>query len=351
MYLENNSNILPNRSLLQFIVSPKFSVYRHVILISLFSAGLYAKNDVYMEPVNSLTKVVMLLSILSLFYLNMYRLVPALIFKEKYIQYFFWIVFVFGIITMLILFLKSYLKPYIRPEYQEEDQGSDLLGLTVYFIFMAASTAVKLFQRLISHTRRIVELETATMKAELGQLKNQINPHFLFNMLNNVNVLTRKDPEKASQVIMKLSTLLRYQLYDSAREQVLLTAEIKFLEDFLNLEKVRRDNFEIIISKDGELEGVQLAPLLFIIFAENAVKHNEDAENKSYVHLHFKMKSKQLTFQCMNSKPGKSESDNHIGGLGLANIKRRLELLYPGKHRLVIQDLDDQFNVNLIIEL
>lgn len=351
MFTETDSNLFPNRSLLKFIVAPKFSIYRHLIPISLFAAGLYAKNEVYVEPVNSLSKVFMFIAIIFLFYLNMYRLVPALIFKGKYIQYFLWILFLFGIIAMLVLFLKSNLHTYLRLGYEEGDNGPDLLGLTVYFIFMAASTAIKLFQRLVAHTQRIIELETVTMEAELIQLKNQINPHFLLNMLNNVNVLTRKDPEKASQIVMKLGTLLRYQLYDSVREQVLLTADIKFLEDFLNLEKIRRDNFEAIIVKEGDLEGVQIAPLLFIIFAENAVKHNEDAEDKSYVHLHFSISGNQLGFECINSKPKEPELKAHIGGLGLVNIKRRLELLYPGKYKLIVQDLEDQFIVNLKIKL
>ena len=120
-------------------------------------------------------------------------------------------------------------------------------------------------------TQLINELERSKTLTELEQLKNQINPHFLFNMLNNANVLTKKDPEKASQVLMKLSDLLRYQLYDSSRDKVLLTSDIHFLEDFLNLEKVRRDNFDYMISKEGNLSGVFIPPLLFISFVENAV--------------------------------------------------------------------------------
>nr|WP_262903597.1 histidine kinase [Niabella beijingensis] len=196
----------------------------------------------------------------------------------------------------------------------------------------------------------IYELEQSKTYAELEQLKNQINPHFLFNMLNNANVLTKKDPEKASQVLMKLSDLLRYQLYDSAREKVLLTADIHFLEDFLNLEKVRRDRFDFLISKEGNLSGVQIPSLLFISFVENAVKHNNDATKPSYVNLYFDVRNDELFFKCINSKPI-LKSDGNAGGLGLANIRRRLELLFPATHRLIIEDDTETYCAALTIKL
>lgn len=196
----------------------------------------------------------------------------------------------------------------------------------------------------------IYELEQSKTSAELEQLKNQINPHFLFNMLNNANVLTKKDPEKASQVLMKLSDLLRYQLYDSARDKVLLTSDIHFLEDFLNLEKVRRDSFDFLISKEGDLSGVQIPPLLFISFVENAVKHNNDATKPSYVHLYFDLRAGRLFFKCINSKP-MLKSIGNTGGLGLTNIKRRLELLYPATHSLIIDEDPEKYCVTLTLIL
>ena len=197
----------------------------------------------------------------------------------------------------------------------------------------------------------INDLEQAKTSAELEQLKNQINPHFLFNMLNNANVLTKKDPDKASQVLVKLSDLLRYQLYDSAREQVFLTSDIHFLEDFLNLEKIRRDSFDFIISKEGDLNGVQIPPLLFISFVENAVKHNNDSEKTSYVNLEFKNQNGELIFKCVNSKPIVKAVKNNSSGLGLANIKRRLQLLFPDSHILKIEDSETIYAVMLSIKL
>ncbi|MDR3678562.1 MAG: histidine kinase [Flavipsychrobacter sp.] len=216
-------------------------------------------------------------------------------------------------------------------------------------VLIAASTAIKLFQRWVTDTQRINDLEKLTIHTELEQLKNQINPHFLFNMLNNAHVLTQTDPPKASQLLLKLSDMLRYQLYDSTRTKVLLTSDIQFLTDFLNLEKTRRDNFEFIVYTNGQLSGMQVTPLLYITFVENAVKHNGDSDNQSFVHLFFDANDERLYFKCINSKPHTEMPKYGLGGLGLANVKRRLQLLYPDKHVLEIKDEKDTFTVNLLI--
>jgi sensor histidine kinase YesM len=194
------------------------------------------------------------------------------------------------------------------------------------------------------------QLKVQAKKLQSEQLKNQINPHFLFNTLNNAHVLTRRDPLKAAQVLIKLSDLLKYQLYDSAGNRVVLTADIQFLKDFLDLEKIRRDQFDYSVAQEGNLSGLLVAPLLFIIFVENAVKHNIDAEGESFVHLRFGLEGDELCFSCINSKPERA-AHSEVGGLGLLNVKRRLELLYPEQHSLFIVDGNDIFTVNLKIKL
>ncbi|WP_247651661.1 sensor histidine kinase [Chitinophaga eiseniae] len=271
----------------------------------------------------------------------MYVLVPKLLFRNRNIAY---CLSVLGI--LVVVAICGY---FFNPFNKENGLNIPLFSfLTV--LLLAASASIKLFQKGMMDKQLIYELEQSKTYAELEQLKNQINPHFLFNMLNNANVLTKKDPEKASQVLMKLSDLLRYQLYDSARDRVLLTSDIRFLEDFLNLEKVRRDSFDFLISKEGDLSGVQIPPLLFISFVENAVKHNNDATRSSYVNLYFDVRNDELFFKCINSKP-MLKSVNNTGGLGLTNVKRRLELLFPATHRLNIEDDSERYCVTLTIKL
>lgn len=330
-----HQQLISENTLFRFLISPERRVFRHLLLIVFIGTVLYNSASEIANP------VVIFIYFIALFYINMYVLVPKLLFKNKNIEY---CLAVIGI--LVVVAVCGY---FFNPFDKENGLNIPLFSfLTV--LLLAASSSIKLFQKGMMDKQLIYELKQSKTYAELEQLKNQINPHFLFNMLNNVNVLTKKDPEKASQVLMKLSDLLRYQLYDSARDKVLLTSDIHFLEDFLNLEKVRRDSFDFLISKEGNLSGVQIPPLLFIPFVENAVKHNNDATKSSYVNLYFDVRNSELFFKCINSKP-MSKPVNNTGGLGLVNVKRRLELLFPATHSLHIEDDSERYCVTLIIKL
>ena len=331
----NHQQLISENVLFRFLISPDRRIFRHLLLIVSIGAVLYNSTSVIANP------IALFLYFIILFYVNMYLLVPKLLFRNKNIGY------CLSVISIIIaVAICGY---FFNPLKKENGLNIPLFSfLTV--LLLAASSSIKLFQKGMLDKQLIYELEQSKTYAELEQLKNQINPHFLFNMLNNANVLTKKDPEKASQVLMKLSDLLRYQLYDCVRDKVLLTSDIHFLEDFLNLEKVRRDSFDSLISKEGDLSGVQIPPLLFISFVENAVKHNNDATKSSYVNLYFDVRNDELFFKCINSKP-MLKSVNNTGGLGLTNIKRRLELLFPATHSLSIEDDPERYCVTLTIKL
>ncbi|WP_119080534.1 sensor histidine kinase [Chitinophaga alhagiae] len=321
--------------LFRFLTSPDRRVLRHLLLIVFIGAVLYNSASVIDSP------VMVFVYFIILFYINMYVLVPKFLFRNRNMAY---CLSVIGI--LVIVAVCGY---FLNPFNKENGLNIPLFSFLTALL-LAASSSIKLFQKGIIDKQLIYELEQSKAYAELEQLKNQINPHFLFNTLNNANVLTKKDPEKASQVLMKLSDLLRYQLYDSARDKVLLTADIHFLEDFLNLEKVRRDSFDFLISKEGNLSGVQIPPLLFISFVENAVKHNNDATRSSYVNLYFDVRNNELFFKCINSKPVLKPVSS-TGGLGLTNVKRRLALLFPATHHLNIEDDPERYCVTLTIKL
>jgi len=282
----------------------------------------------------------------------MYLLIPKFLFKNKYLQYFYGVCCYIIVGTLTINIIKTNIQHVGGSSILSQYQHIQFIPIIfIMLVFLAASTAIKLFQQWIKDSQRINDLEKTTMHIELEQLKNQINPHFLFNMLNNASVLAQKNPQKASQLLISLSDLLRYQLYDSTRSRVLLIADIQFITDFLNLEKTRRDNFEFRVHKKGDINGIQIPPLIYTTFVENAVKHNFDSENKSYVHINFELRDNELRFTCVNSKPLKIIIKNGLGGLGLVNVKRRLELLYPHKHLLEIIDDINIFTVHLNIKL
>jgi sensor histidine kinase YesM len=297
---------------------------------------------------------------IGIIYLNFYYLIPKLLFTDNYRRYF---LSVFLLITSLFLLLIGVIY-HFSPEFSheiKEDIGEQVIGIREYikayfsFIFLfgsflGASTAIKLFQHWIIDKSHIYELETNTIQSELELLKNQITPHFLFNTLNNTNVLINTDPETASQVVFMLSDLLRYQLYDSSQPTVLLASDIRFLTDFLNLEKIRRDQFEFSISNDCDM-ATTVPPMLFIPFVENAVKYSAGGTNGSYVYVAFRDAGDTLWFSCINSIPAIPNNNKTVGGIGLANVRRRLELLYGDTYSLEINEKETIYQVNLYLKL
>ena len=283
-------------------------------------------------------------------------LMPKILFKKKYFLYFFLVLALIVLTTCFVVNIQRILIPYLanKKEISQIYVGCipKLFDVTVLFIVLFGPFSYwKILLKWTKDNNRVHELEKATIQSELQQLKNQINPHFLFNMLNNANVLIRKDPAKASETLMGLSELLRYQLYESSRPKVLLVSDIKELRDFLNLEKLRRDHFEFSIEVIGEVNAIFVPPLLFIPFVENATKHNLDTERTSYIHIVFEIQNKYLHFSCINSKPAGGIEKSSQGGIGLNNSYRRLKLLYDDQYKLDIKDERDTFTVNLKIPI
>lgn len=264
---------------------------------------------------------------------------------------------VFGCVLMC-LFSVVLLEQFLSADQEVEGMPRDIpVWLTLFSSILSLSllvfgtTALQLFRTWLSDSQRVGELQSETLLSELSLLKSQINPHFLFNMLNNAYLLIRKKRPEAPEVPYKLEDLLRYQIHDSTRDEVALTSDIRFLTDFLKLEKVRRDHFEFTVATEGDLSDVKIVPLLFIPFVENAVKHNNDSENASYVHLFFSVSEGRLLFCCGNSKPAVPAAKGEVGGIGLRNIRRRLELIYPERHSLKITETERTYTVTLEFEL
>lgn len=339
------------------LTSPRLRFVRHlllqllILLLSLNTLG--SESEVFVLSGERLWGLLMFYVILNILcYLNIYLLTPRTLLKGRIDRYI-GVIIAFVIVFILLAILTQ---PIHSEEftYNSMPLSSIMVEITSSFlttclVFIATSTIV-LFVEWMKEQRRVGELKVATKQSELNLLKQQINPHFLFNMLNNANVLLKCDPREASQALLKLEKLLNYQLNDSTKELVNLDSDISFLNDFLNLEKIRRDRFDFSITKNGDSFTIQVPPFLFIPFVENAVKHNPDIENESYIHIEFEIKSNELRFRCENSKPAIPLSKGKVGGLGLQNIRRRLELLYPNLHTLSITDEEKQFTILLIIK-
>ncbi|RYF25854.1 MAG: histidine kinase [Flavobacteriales bacterium] len=339
---------------LDLFTHSRYRWHRHLLLwlaYWLIFAISYQNPD-SIEPYATYLKVGISFTLFLQAYLNMYWLVPMYLFKKKFSTYIlalFLMLFLFSALIGVVGFLMRDLEATYAPKRLFDPKPAMYFAFAL--VFVAASSAIKLFQRWILDTREIAELTDVSTKAELEQLKNQVNPHFLFNMLNNANVLIETDPQKASQVLMSLSDLLRYQLYDSAQPEVLLRADIQFLKDCLSLEKIRRDHFEFEVSTQGLSSGLVVPPFLFIAFVENAIKHSLNPDHISTVQVSFHLADDLLVFECVNSKPKLRLAQTSSGGIGLANVKRRLTLLFGADYQLFTEDEPERYAVKLMLKL
>lgn len=203
-------------------------------------------------------------------------------------------------------------------------------------------------------------LQRNNLDLELSFLKSQINPHFLFNTLNAIYTRTVDVDDQAAELVLKLSDLMRYSLYESNKERVILANEISFIENYLDLERSRfSERVAIIYHLAGNPEEYVIAPLLLVSFVENAFKHGPGkSKQSSYVDISIVLDDATLHFVIKNNVPPYSRLQSHtnpskgqIGGFGLANTSKRLQLLYPDKHELSVQQSESEFVIDLRLEL
>jgi len=222
-----------------------------------------------------------------------------------------------------------------------------------YTMFIGVGLSVKMIKSWVSSETKIIALEKENLKAQLSNLKSQLSPHFLFNTFNNLYVLTKTNPALASEMVLGFSDLMRYQLIECEKDSVDIQDEINYIENFLNLEKLRKDNLDItFVYNKSEIEGKKLEPLLFITLVENAVKHGSQQMQKAYIHLRMTCNGTKLCFEITNSKPlvPGTGKEKHTGK-GLDNLKKRLALSYPHRHTLELTDQQTQYLAKLQIEL
>ncbi|MEM1123764.1 MAG: histidine kinase [Bacteroidota bacterium] len=217
--------------------------------------------------------------------------------------------------------------------------------LTPLIIAFLGSTLLE-----VSRIANIKEKEK--LASELKFLKSQVNPHFLFNALNNIYSLSVVQAPQTPETIMQLSEILRYMVYDSNEEKVPLKSEINYIENFVELQLLKDSRgMDVTLDLDKTAPNLMVAPLLFIPFVENAFKHSQ-IENlrDGFINIQLKVADKTITFRVLNSRPKNNFTKDKVGGVGLENVKKRLELLYPNEqHQLTIHPTDDQFEVNLVL--
>lgn len=219
-------------------------------------------------------------------------------------------------------------------------------------LLMGMNLGVKLYFRSQEATKAITQIEKHALERQLQYLKYQVNPHFFMNTLNNIHALVDIDPERAKTSIVELSKLMRYVLYEGNNKLTSLLREVQFLRNYVQLMSMRyTGNVSICLDVPEVLPDSMLPPLLLVIFVENAFKHGISYRTKSFVEINLQPHGDRLLFSCRNSRPEIKHDENMKGGVGLSNVRRRLDLLFPGNYTLDIKEQEDTYTVHLDIPL
>ncbi|MBS1974131.1 MAG: sensor histidine kinase, partial [Bacteroidetes bacterium] len=289
---------------------------------------------------------------ISFYYVNSYALIPKLLAKQKVIAYTFIIigcVVFFGMFPRIYRYLSDHshffpITPWLsnRPK----NWSPPLLSggsIAIFLLVFVISTGVKVVAQWFTSEQRAKEIENEKLSTELSFLKSQINPHFLFNTLNNIYALAEAGSEKTGPAVLKLSNIMRYILTESKNDCVPLEKEIQFTSNYIEMQKMRLSNkSKVDFNITGDPSGKKVSPLLFLPFVENAFKYGVSTREESPICIHLNIGDSNLEFKVKNNKYQSSLlKPAETTGIGIGNIKRRLELLYRNKY---ILDLDHDNN-------
>ena len=305
---------------------------------------------------------------LALIYFNMYYLIPRYLLAKKYWQYMGIIIFLTVLIVSVIHYpIMAYL--FKNPFYATRQGYFVLLSDTTFMLVI--STALKFLKLLYEREKYTKQLETQTLEltqknleTELSLLKNQINPHFLFNTLNSIYFLIKKNPAQSQEVVLQFSNMLSHQLYDATKYEIPIGKEVEYIQNYIDIEKIRQGD---LVTVDMQVKGdlTQLiAPMLLLPFVENAFKHGKSKTDGYWIKILIEVTEQHIMVRVENSfdptaKPLNLERDglkafnfdDYKKGIGLANVRRRLELMYKQSYQLDVHQMQQIFKVNLTIDL
>ena len=294
---------------------------------------------------------------LVVYFANFYLLGPYLFFKRRH-----WLFVLTNLVLILGLnshFFILYLHRNTIPNMPAIDAnmwigffGGFLVFLVLNFVIAAVAIGIRHFIRTRQIRQQLKEEKAKNTEAELAWLKNQINPHFLFNTLNNISSLTQIDPDAAQDAIAQLSDLLRYAMYETNKKTVPISGEVEFMRNYIALMKLRCSEKTVVNCQLSITNSpLTIAPLLFISLIENAFKHGVSSNRDSRIDIALTADEHQLTFTCENTNFPKSDTDRSGSGIGLENTRRRLDLIYQNRYTWEQTLEDNIYKVKITIEL
>ncbi len=305
-----------------------------------------------------------------LFYVNYLWLVPRLAEKGKWFSF---TILAASLIVILGLVSGRFYERLFAPppevvermkvEEQKNPHGDDRgkrrgEGMALYNFFITSflvsgfAVGLRYAESALRKEEEIKELEREKLNSELALLKNQVSPHFFFNTLNNIYSLIEINQKDAQEAVLSLSKMMRYMLYESEQGNTRLSHEIEFMNGYIDLMKLRMsDRVRLSVDWPSEYEDHDLPPLLFIPFIENAFKHGVSYQGKSFIEISLRSEADHITFTVRNSISGANGSAPRVAsGIGLENVRKRLALLYPDRHELLIGEQDSVFSIKLAIK-
>lgn len=338
---------------------------RAFLLVNILAVVLFYCIPLFITPRNeTLTFVkylgygVSITAYLLIFYLNFFLLIQKFMVRKKWTAFFVTNLLVIGFISICLYLWHDYYFTHlagIPPEHMPPPRSIFMfIAKDMFFMTLTASMAVAIritleWQRTERERARI---EVVASRAEMQNLKSQLNPHFLFNTLNNIYSLMRTDQEKAQTTMLSLSKTLRYVLYDENQERVSLDKELAFTLSYIELMSLRlTDKTSVRVNIPEDTQGLTIAPLMFISQVENAFKHGVSQTEPSFIDIDIEIKDHTLRCSVKNSYFPKEDSDYSGSGIGIENLQRRLSLIYPGNHSFTHTVLDNVYVSELTVNL
>lgn len=329
-----------------------------IIVIPKFFMPVWIKVSILFE-------VLLWVPIIAFFYLNYFILIPKLLTRKKFLLY---TLSILGILVVT-LFIGTATRPPDGSPLQIKQMSSPmpidpprdslffpfrgLRNLTSCFLFLAISTSIRVTEQWYSNEKQRKEMENQKLTAELSFLKSQINPHFFFNTLNSIYSLAITKSEKTPEAIIKLSELMRFIIYESEKDLVPLRRELDYINNYVELQRLRlMSNISVKYTIEGDYNDKKIEPLLLLPFIENAFKHGIDSTKNCTININLKIVQNKLVLVVENPiiKPS-MKSPNEQSGIGLANSKKRLQIIYGTNHQLNITQTSDSFRIDLTLLL
>jgi len=332
----------------------RYKLHHLLIWLLIFTGWHFFRYQDYPAGVAWWVTTVKVADLALMIYVTNYLLIPRLLYKKKYLLF----ILVFVLFVSGFSILKMYVESWLmfgKVNFEIWDRFKVRVydNVIPHFLLVSTGAAFKLLMDHAKVQRSLGEMAKEKAETELNFLKSQINPHFLFNSLNAIYFLIDKQNATARQTLLQFADLLRYQLYDCNAHVIEIEKEVLYLKDYIRIQQLRKDkHYEVDIQVGDEVKGFRITPLLLIPFVENAFKHiSHHNDSRNFIAVKMNRLNGSFTFSVENSKDNAQRSTEPAGGIGLINVKRRLELLYPGKHALLISDTENMFTVSLNIKL